>query len=230
MNGNENVDANENVRKMSELVDSSKIVELSWPLSPKTPALWGAPPFKKEWVVTRESGSVFEYSSIFMSEHAGTHADAPCHFGYEGDIASVPASRFMGRAAVIKLDMMEVETGHIKAWEAENGAIGEGDIVLFSLGWEDKFYDGLSVWPGITVEAAKYLVEKTVKGVGVDVAAIDVCRDGEHLTHQVLLPARIVIYENLRNLKDLPPFCYFIGLPLMVEGGSATPIRAIAVI
>lgn len=82
MKGRICMDANE----LKTLIDSSQIVELSWPMSPKIPALFWSSPFRKEWVVTRESGSLFEYSYISMSEHAGTHADAPCHFGYEGDM------------------------------------------------------------------------------------------------------------------------------------------------
>ena len=220
------MDANE----LKTLIDSSQIVELSWPMSPKIPALFGAPPFRKEWVVTRESGSLFEYSYISMSEHAGTHADAPCHFGYEGDMASIPPERFMGRAAVIRLDVMEVKPEHIKAWEAQHGEIQTGDIVLFGIGWEDRFFEGSETWPGLTVDAAKYLVTKGVKGVGVDVAVVDTCTDQENQVHQTFLPEGIVIYENLRNLKELPPFVYFIALPLMLEGGTGMPVRAVALI
>ena len=98
------------------------------------------------------------------------------------------------------------------------------------MGWEYRFFEGSETWPGLTVDAAKYLVTKGVKGVGVDVAVVDTCTDQENQVHQTFLPEGIVIYENLRNLKELPPFVYFIALPLMLEGGTGMPVRAVALI
>ena len=48
--------------------------------------------------------------------------------------------------------------------------------------------------------------------------------------HQILLAAGIVIVEGLTNLDQLKQEqVTFIALPLKVEGGDGTPVRAIAI-
>ena len=60
----------------------------------------------------------------------------------------------------------------IKAFEAENGEIRAGDIVMIRFGWEDKYAilpedkGFLRDWPGLSEEAARYLAEKGVAAVG----------------------------------------------------------------
>jgi kynurenine formamidase len=46
-----------------------------------------------------------------------------------------------------------------------------------------------------------------------------------------MLPKEIAIYENLNNLdKLLNKDFLFVGAPLRLVGGSASPVRALAVI
>ena len=48
--------------------------------------------------------------------------------------------------------------------------------------------------------------------------------------HQTLLQAGIVIVEGLTNLESLrEERVFFTALPLKVEGGDGTPVRAIAI-
>lgn len=50
--------------------------------------------------------------------------------------------------------------------------------------------------------------------------------------HNTLLPKGIVIYENPINLKELVkrPGFQFIGIPPKILNGSASPVRAIAIV
>jgi kynurenine formamidase len=40
----------------------------------------------------------------------------------------------------------------------------------------------------------------------------------------------VAIIENLNNLGELPPRCYFLALPLRIKGGSGSPIRPLALV
>ena len=83
--------------------------------------------------------------------------------------------------------------------------------------------------PGLDESGAKYLAEKNINAVGIDAPSID---QAPFPGHKTLLPKGIVIYENLTNLKELlgKPGFQFIGIPLKIINGSASPVRAIAII
>ena len=125
----------------------------------------------------------------------------------------------------------------IRGWEAEHGEIGEGMIVLFDLGWAEKWstdhgvenqpYHGDN--PGLSEEAAVYLAEKGVKLVGGDVPTVDVGSDHDEPAHRVLLPRGVLVLENAVNLDMVPPRgAFFVGLPLRIRDGTGYPVRAVA--
>ncbi len=50
-------------------------------------------------------------------------------------------------------------------------------------------------------------------------------------THDVFFPAGITVIEYLTNLDQIKtPRCRFIALPLRLEGGDGSPVRAIALV
>jgi kynurenine formamidase len=57
-------------------------------------------------------------------------------------------------------------------------------------------------------------------------------QDKDELTtvHQTLLRGEVVIVECLAHLDELPPEVTFIALPLKLEAGDGSPVRAIALI
>jgi kynurenine formamidase len=179
-----------------------------------------------------------------MSEHTGTHMDAPLHFVSEGaahyGTDEIPLDRLAGRAATIEAtdlgsgDLLGVE--RIEAWEEEHGSIGAGDRVLIRYGWDRRWATGpegrrfTEDWPGLSGKAAAYLVGKSVSLVGCDTLAIDATVSTENPAHYELLGNEVYIVENLNNLDRLPPFCLFLALPLKIRGGSGSPVRAVALV
>jgi kynurenine formamidase len=107
---------------------------------------------------------------------------------------------------------------------------------LIRYGWDRRWAAGpegrrfLEDWPGLSGEAAEYLVGKGVSLVGCDTLAIDATVSTENPAHYTLLGAEVYIVENLKNLERLPPFCLFLALPLKIEGGSGSPVRAVALV
>jgi len=191
-----------------------------------------------------ELGDVARHYGLVMSEHTGTHMDAPLHFIAEGPahygIDEVPLDRLAGRAATITAPELPpgglLSAGHVKDWEEVHGTIEERDRVLVRYGWDRRWSTGpegtsfLRDWPGLSGDAAEYLVEKGVSLVGCDTLAVDAFASEENPAHYALLGNEVYIVENLRNLDLLPPWSFFMAFPIRVKGGSGSPVRAVALI
>ena len=191
-----------------------------------------------------ELGDVARHYGLMMSEHTGTHMDAPLHFIAEGPshygIDEIPLARLAGRAAIITAPELPpcglLTAEHIQEWEENYGQIEERDRALFRYGWDRRWGVGvegtsfLKDWPGLGGDAAEYLVEKGVSLVGCDTLAVDVFGSEENPAHYALLSNEVYIVENLKNLDKLPPFCFFMAFPLKVKGGSGSPVPAVALI
>ncbi len=182
---------------------------------------------------------------LVMNEHNGTHVDAPAHFISDQKrpshvtIEHVSLARLIGRG--VRLDCRSFKEGDyvsrsfITAWEAQHGELKSGDIVLFDFGWSARWgirpHDQPYVanWPGVGMDAAEYLIERSVDALGVDTLSPDPPEAlQKNPIHPVVLEKQILIVENLSNLDRLPDFFVFLALPLRIKGGSGSPIRAVA--
>jgi kynurenine formamidase len=226
------------------LFDGYEWVDLSHTLQENIPAYPTHARFGRTLYESYEYGDDASHYGLAMSEHTGTHMDAPLHFISEGQAHygtdEIPLDRLAGRAATIEAtdlgsgDLLGVE--RIEAWEEEHGSIGAGDRVLIRYGWDRRWATGpegrrfTEDWPGLSGKAAAYLVGKSVSLVGCDTLAIDATVSTENPAHYELLGNEVYIVENLNNLDRLPPFCLFLALPLKIRGGSGSPVRAVALV
>jgi kynurenine formamidase len=224
--------------------DGYEWVDLSHTLEENIPAYPTHARFGKTLYESYEYGDAALHYGLTMSEHTGTHMDAPLHFISEGPAHygtdEIPLDRLAGRAATIEATDLGARgllgVMLIEVWEEEHGPIEAGDRVLIRYGWDLRWATGqegrrfLEDWPGLSGEAAEYLVGKGVSLVGCDTLAIDATVSTENPAHYTLLGAEVYIVENLKNLERLPPFCLFLALPLKIEGGSGSPVRAVALV
>ena len=199
------------------------------------------PHYCQEVVESFDRGDVACNHALCMSEHTGTHFDAPLHFVPGGrSIADVPVERFFGRMVTIDARDTPPATGlgpeAIHDFEARHGAIETGDAVFFQFGW-DRFWSDpeqghrvLEDWPGLSRETSLLLVERGVRIVGTDCLSIDRFGSSDFPAHNILLGADILVGENFANLGLLPPICTLVSLPLAIEGGSGSPLRAVALV
>jgi kynurenine formamidase len=225
----------------ARLIDLSQTLEEHMPSYPTHSKyfhdLWGS-----YW----HGGRSLTYQLV-MNEHNGTHVDAPAHFISDAKpqahvtIENVPLTRLMGRGVrIVCREFKEgdyVSKAFLTDWEGKHGALQAGDIVVFDFGWaahwalrpNEKRY--LTDWPGVSMEAAEYVLEKQVAAIGVDTLSPDPpAALSSRPIHPVVLEKQMLIIENLCNLDALPDFFLFIALPLKIRGGSGSPIRPIAVI
>lgn len=212
-----------------------RIVDLTMELKTGSPVFPGYPtPIVHTWVRIEEQGY---YANLLMFvEHTGTHVDSPAHFIEEAPtIDEVPPDRFMGKGVVVDVSYLPPKAGISREITDEalrklNVSVGPEWVVLFYTGYDAKA--GTSEWfnhPGLNASSAKYLTDRRVKAVGIDAPSID---HHPFPGHKILLSRGIVAYENLTNLRKLLGVVgfKFIGLPEKIKRGSASPVRAIAIV
>ncbi|PWA12052.1 hypothetical protein DCC39_08205 [Pueribacillus theae] len=173
---------------------------------------------------------------IMMSDHSGTHMDAPYHFFKDGlTVENIPIEATMGNAVLIDVSdkgSNEPVTKEMieKVVEKEQLEIKENDIVLFRC-WPGEwnaegFHDCKSLAPSV----AEWVLEKKVKAIGLDLPNADINDNMQRTVHLALLSRNILIMENIVNLEKLSKKrFYFIGTPLNLKGLTGSPIRALAI-
>jgi len=185
------------------------IVDLSMPLSDETPVYPDDPPISvRLWAVIDRDG--YYMNVLKMGEHSGTHVDAPAHFIPGGKtIDEMPLESFIGEGIVIDVRNGEGKVG----LEEIPDDTYYGKIVLF-------LTEGRELSP----EVALFLVAEGVKAIGTDAMSI-----GDEAVHRILLSEEVPIFENLTNLEELLGKNFtFLAFPLKIEGGSGSPVRAVA--
>jgi kynurenine formamidase len=114
---------------------------------------------------------------INTSLHTGTHMNAPINMvQLTDDLASVSVDRLFGNGII--LDLRNKKNYDVITAEdlKKAGEIKNGDIVVINTGWHHKYSDGLEYYgeaPGLSEDAAQYLVSKNPKFVAMDTPFID---------------------------------------------------------
>jgi kynurenine formamidase len=235
-----------------------RVVDLTQPLSERTPVLQLPPPFANTPGLSRteisrydDRGPAWAWNTLEIGEHVGTHFDAPIHWitGRDGeDVASVPPARLVGPAVVIDKSAEATDdpdylltVDDIRAFEAEHGAIPDGAWLLFRTGWDarahdqDEFLNGGRT-PGPDVACARFLAHDSgVVGFGVETVGTDAGAahsfDPAFPVHSFLLGAGKYGITQLANLADLPPTgALIVVAPLKLVDGTGSPSRVLALI
>jgi kynurenine formamidase len=211
------------------------IVDLTAPLSERTPVLQLPPPFAntqrfglREISNYDDRGPAWYWNDIQTGEHVGTHFDAPIHWvsGKSGrDVSQVPPRELVAPAVVIDQSarcadnpdyLLEVED--VQAWERQHGALPAGGWLLYRTGWDARANDQGQFLnanetgphtPGISVACARWLAEQPILGVGVETVGTDAGAahsfDPPFPCHSFLLGAGKYGLTQLANVSRLPP-------------------------
>jgi arylformamidase len=204
-----------------------RIWDVSEPLSPATAVFPGDTPFSAEWVMRIERGASCNVSTLHMSVHCGTHTDAPRHFDSAGRaMADVALEPYLGPCRVVAVRGVGVPA-QVPAAALTAAVLAGAERILFRT--QDR-HDHTRFDPGFTAvgpEAARILVAAGIKLVGIDTPSIDHADSKELAGHHVLHRGGVAILENL-DLSAVAPGDYeLIALPLRIEGGDSSPVRAI---
>jgi kynurenine formamidase len=212
-----------------------KIVDLTLEITSNMVIFSGDPtPIFIEWSKFDIQGYVSE--CMFLSTHTGTHMDAPFHFSPNGlSIDQIEVNRFICNDTLllrIEKDCNQLITTDDILGNTKN-EIKEKDTVVLHTGWETRNKEKdmyLKTNPGLSDDAAEYLVKKKVNAVAIDGPSIDVGINRELPAHKILLSNNILVIENLCNLDRLNnQNITVIITPLKLVGASGSPVRAIGI-
>ncbi len=189
----------------------------------------------------------YEFSTQIMllslGDHSGTHVDAPVHFDDRPgakSIGEMPLENFYTEAVCLDLSHKPLKSDiSVEDLEAAVAAAGveikAGDTVLLHMDFHDRTFGTdayLTDFPGLTKASATWLGEKGIAMFGVE--AVSPGRPGRNNfeVHHVCRDMNFTHMECLRNMGQLigKGRFRFIGFPLKIMGGSASPIRAVAVL
>ena len=122
-----------------------------------------------------KSGVLSQQITTFM--HCTTHTDAPAHvIAGAAYMDEVPLEKFFGTAVIVSIPKKKWEVITPEDLENAEPKIQPGDLVIINSGWHKYYGDNRQYFaysPGITKPAAEWLVAKGVKGLGVDMQALD---------------------------------------------------------
>jgi kynurenine formamidase len=175
-----------------------------------------------------------------MPDHGGTHIDAPSHFDKRGEgIDKYPLEKCIVPGICIDLRHIapraEITPDDLEAAVEKSGhPVPKGGTVLLCTGHHERTFPRKEYGTensGVNVKATEWLAHKGVVHFGIDSMRPGPEGKENLLVHKACFELGITHIESLCNLETLlgaGPFT-FIGLPMKWRGGTASPIRAVAV-
>lgn len=239
-----------------------RTIDLTQTLSPDTPTLVLPPEFnqcagfsKEEISRYDERGVAWYWNNFTVSEHTGTHFDAPVHWASGKDLPNnstntIPPADFLASAVVIDISQQSaadpdylLTVADIEAWEEAHGCIPPRNWVLLRTDWSkregeaytNRHEDGAHT-PGPTTEAVRFLLEqRDIHGLGVETIGTDAGQahllDPAYPAHTLIHGAGRYGLQCLENLDLLPATgSIIVAAPLKIEDGSGSPLRVLALV
>jgi len=153
-----------------------QMVELSHVWGHGVPSMPGDPDVRMVRGVKHGQQGVMAYH-ITTVMHTGTHMNAPLHLIQKGgDLANISVDRFFGNGAIVDIPKKRWEVVTAADLVEASPTIQAGDIVVIVTGWHHKYSDSLEYFgesPGLSKEAAEWLVKMDCKLVAVDTPQVD---------------------------------------------------------
>jgi len=220
-----------------EVIDLSRPIHTLMPVFPAVPKTYlGA--YRNHQESLRPDGISHQSNILVMSDHAGTHIDAPLHFNPVGTgIDQMPLDIMFGNAVMqdfsYKKSGDSVTTGEVKKNLTRVG-VDPKDLtyILFRTGAAELYQTDayMSHYLEITAEAVEWMLDHGILVFGVDASTVDHAKD--RATHLLMRKRPCYHIENLTNLHKLPQdrIFTFICAPLILKDSSASPFRALALV
>jgi arylformamidase len=202
-----------------------KWIDISPSLNSKI-AVWpGDEAFSRKVVLNIEEGKHMTLSSINTTLHVGAHADSPNHFGKgKNGIDQVELWKYEGACQIIAV----IKTPHTEITiEDIRGLKIVAPRVLFktnSFPDPNQFNTDFCAFSASLIE---YLAGEGVVLMGIDTPSIDLFESKELASHKATLKTGMAILEGLILDRVEPGIYELVAFPLKIEGGDASPVRAL---
>lgn len=165
-------------------------------------------------------------SEWHLDSHAGTHVDAPLHWCPSGaDAEAIPLAACLGPCSVVGVESERlIEPHHLP-----EGVVRRGHRLLLKTRNSSLRLGADGFDPGfvaLSESAARRLADAAVSLVGIDYLSVE-SPAGDGVVHRALLNAGVVLLEGL-DLRAVEPGDYNLAaFPLRLQGGEASPVRAV---
>lgn len=204
-----------------------KVYDVTVPLSNEVPVYPGDPPVEIRRTLNLDAGDVANVSRLSCGSHVATHVDPPLHFvAGARSLDALSLDVLIGTARVVDVGEVDAIDSQVLAGLDLDGATR----VLFktrnSRLWTGEHeFDRDFVY--IAADAARDLVARGVRLVGIDYLSVEKFNFDKPETHLALLENDVVIVEGL-DLHEVPPGDYeLICLPIKIKDGDGGPARVI---
>jgi arylformamidase len=240
---------------LAGLLARATYYDVSPPIEAGMPCFRTHPPLSLDAQARNHAEHGYFAQTLSLSEHTGAHVDAPAHIladRMDETIDRVPAQALIAPYKKYDLSDLDLAPGRLvtdeelRAAEERDGfALERGDVAIVQYGW-DRYYKPQSadenerMWwidnsPGLAADACEYLVDAGVRAVASDTGTADTAMVDGSITSDVghttyFLPNGILLVESLVGLAAAPAQGMFLALPLKINGGSGSPIRAVLVV
>ena len=210
-----------------KMIDLSHLIHGDMPVYPGAPR----PLFEQ---LTRVESEGFRVARATMNYHVGTHVDAPAHMLTDGaTLDEFPVEHFRGRAVMLDVSGGTSLTISLAELKRQEFLIRQAEFLILHTGWsrywgQEKYFQE---YPVLSEDAARWLTEFPLKGIGMDCVSADPVTSQDYAIHKIFLGKKILLVENLTNLAAVGDgFFEFFCLPLPIQQADASSVRAVAVL
>lgn len=209
-------------------------LDVSTPLVSGMPRafVYPEPVFEPMVLGEQPNGEPITATHIDMYAHVGTHIETARHvFGRGATLDEFSVDRFIGVAVVLDLATTSSMCVGVEDLERAAPSVPGDSFVLLSMNDGSQREDEHRY---LSEDAARWLVERQVRAVGVDTSTPDmhVHRRAHRFdlpVHRVLLDAGMLVIENLgsRLREAVGRRGTVHALPLNIPGAEASPVRVV---
>jgi kynurenine formamidase len=183
---------------------------------------------------------------VLFCDHGPTHVDAINHIDPSlnaPSIDKIPLDWFYTPGICLDVSRVKLDeyiTADIleEAYRKSGLEIKPRSALLVYTGHYNRNYNDPTKWlyeyTGLDRSGMEWAADRGVINVGIDAPSIDSCiemKARNYPAHRVCRERQIINTENLANLDQVAGKAFtFICLPLIIRGGTGSPVRAIAVV
>lgn len=207
------------------MTSTRQLWDISAPLHHSSPVYPGDTPYRQVWTASIGPQCPVNVSTIEMSPHIGTHADAPLHYDAQGAaMGGVDLAPYIGPCRVIHA----IACGPLIQWQHIAHAITPAlpaRVLLRTYAQAPQHWDDQLT--GFAPHTIERLADLGVQLLGIDTASIDPASSQTLDSHMLVRARNMRVLENL-VLDAVPEGDYeLIALPLKLMQADASPVRAV---
>jgi arylformamidase len=205
---------------------AQQIYDISRRISPELVVWPGDTPFSYRQLLDKRQSASVNLTTLTLSAHTGSHADAPWHFMRTGiSPADMPLDKFIGPAHVASIDRKQggITPDDFKGKDLE----GVKRLLIHTWVSDSPDHEWPEDFPYLTTDLVDWLGEKQVVLMGVDMPSVD-SFDSEFLPAHHRMHRYDMVNLEMLMLKGVPDGVYeLIALPLKFTDVDGSPVRAI---